>query len=373
MSSDTIHPMRETLLVPLPAKICLLGLTAEEMRRSDLLGQYPAFRSRQVHRWIYGRGVSRFQDMTDLPTDLRTTLDEQYSLELDQVETITPGRDREAYKFLFRLDDGRLIESVLINAGARRTICVSSQAGCAYGCTFCATATMGPGRNLTRREIVSQVLGVRQHMRREGFGESHNIVFMGMGEPLANLENLIPSLELLQADEGLGVGNRRITVSTVGLPPKIRELCDAPIKVRLAFSLNATTDEVRDELMPVNRRYPFREVFEELKHFQNQKRVRVSLEYVLLADVNDSDEDARRLGEFSRELNCRVNAIVYNAHPASPYQPSAPLRISAFVETLSRIAPRVTVRYSKGQDILAACGQLSTKWLERGPGGVSAP
>lgn len=346
------------------AKTCLLGLTAEEMRQTAPLRSLPAYRARQIYHWIYARGVSAFAEMTDLPLELRATLEQSCTLSLDQVEAITPGERREAYKFLFRLEDSRLIESVLINSGDRRTICVSSQAGCAYGCSFCATAAMGPGRNLSAREIVSQVLAVRQQMRHEGFGETHNIVFMGMGEPLANLRNLIPAVELLQADEGLGVGNRRITISTVGLAPQIRELAESPVKVRLAFSLNATTNEVRDRLMPINQRYPFATVFEELRYFQERKRMRVSFEYVLLRDINDSDDDAMRLGRFARDLDCKINAIVYNPHPASPFLPPAPPRVAQFVEAASRIAPSVTVRYSKGQDILAACGQLSTKWLD---------
>lgn len=336
------------------------------MRATDPLCRLPAFRARQVHGWVYGRGVAQFRAMTDLPASLREEFDRAYSLSLDQVERITPGQRLESLKFLFRLDDGRLIESVLINTARRRTICISSQAGCAYGCGFCATASMGPGRNLSRREIVSQVLAVRQHMRESGLGYSHNIVFMGMGEPLANLGNLIPALELLQADEGLGLGNRRITVSTVGLAPQIRELADASVKVRLAFSLNATTDEQRDELMPVNRKYPFRQVFEELMYFQRAKRMRVSLEYVLLRGVNDSDDDARRLGRFARELDCRINVIVYNAHPASSFLPPERDRVEEFVALATATPARVTVRQSKGRDILAACGQLSTKWQDGG-------
>lgn len=347
-----------------PAKTCLLGLTVDEMRATEPLGRLPAYRARQVHAWVYARGVAHFSAMTDLPASLREEFDHAYSLSLDQVERVTPSHGLESLKFLFKLEDARLIEAVLINAPGRHTICVSSQAGCAYGCSFCATASMGPGRNLSRREIVSQVLAVRQYMREQDLGDSHNIVFMGMGEPLANLANLIPALELLQADEGLGLGNRRITVSTVGLAPQIRELAEAPIKVRLAFSLNATTDEQRNALMPINRKYPFRAVFEELRHFQRTKRMRVSLEYVLLRGVNDSDEDARRLGQFASELDCRVNVIVYNAHPASSFLPPERERVGAFVDLAAATPARVTVRQSKGRDILAACGQLSTKWQD---------
>jgi 23S rRNA (adenine2503-C2)-methyltransferase len=226
---------------------------------------------------------------------------------------------------------------------------------------------MGAGRNLTVREIVSQVLGVRRVMREDGVAPGHNVVFMGMGEPLANLVHLVPALRLLQADEGLAIGRRRITVSTVGLPRQIRTLAESDVKVRLAFSLNATTDEVRNRLMPVNRQHPFREVFAALREFQRAKRMRVSLEYVLLRGVNDAPEDAQRLAGFARELRFKVNLIAYNPHAAAPFQPTSEEGIAAFVRAMSPIAPSVTLRYSKGRDILAACGQLSTAWRRNDP------
>jgi 23S rRNA (adenine2503-C2)-methyltransferase len=341
----------------------LLGLDAEGMRSAPgPLAGLPAFRSRQVARWLYARGETDFEAMTDIARGLREDFARHYTLDPDPVVSLTRAENDEAVKFLFGLADGRSVEAVLINAPRRKTICVSSQAGCAYGCSFCATAAMGPGRNLTVREIVSQVLAVRRHMRFESLAGAHNLVFMGMGEPLANLHNLIPALRLLQADEGLAVGRRRITVSTVGLVPQILELARAEVKVRLAFSLNATTDEARDALMPVNRKYPFREVFEAIREFQRAKKMRVTLEYVLLSGVNDSPQDARRLAGFARDLRCKVNLIRYNPHPAAPYQPADDTRTAQFVDTMYPIAPTVTLRYSKGRDILAACGQLSTVW-----------
>lgn len=347
-------------------KTLLLGLDAEQMRLAPgPLSGLPAFRSRQIARWLYVKGVTRFEEMTDIARPLREELAIHYALEPDPVVSLRRGEGDEALKFLFRLHDGKSVEAVLINSPRRRTICVSSQAGCAYGCAFCATAAMGPGRNLTAREILSQVLTVRNRMRDEGMIGGHNLVFMGMGEPLANLIHLTASLRLLQHDEGLAVGRRRITVSTVGLVPQILQLAEADVKVRLAFSLNATTDEVRSRLMPVNRKYPFPEVLEALQIYQQKKRMRVSLEYVLLKDVNDTEDDALRLADLARRYRFKVNLIAYNPHPAAPFTPTPEAGLNRFVQTMYPIAPSVTLRYSKGRDILAACGQLSTVWSEQ--------
>ncbi len=354
---------------PASQKIRLLGLAAPEMREAGgPLAELPAFRARQIARWVYARGETDFSRMTDLARPLREALDRAYTVAPDPVISIQRGGGNEAYKFLFRLDDGRSVEAVLINAPRRRTICVSSQAGCAYGCAFCATAAMGPGRNLDARELVGQVLAVRTLMREEGMTGGHNLVFMGMGEPLANLRHLIPALRLLQDDEGLAVGRRRITVSTVGLVPAIRELAESDVRVRLAYSLNATTTEVRQQLMPVEKKYPHTEVLEELAAFQRATRMRVSLEYVLLDGVNDSDDDALRLSRLARRYRFKVNLIAFNPHPAAPFAPTPESGIARFVTRMVPVAPSVTLRYSKGRDILAACGQLSTVWATPGSG-----
>lgn len=344
-------------------KIPLLGSTAEEMRRTEPLSELPPYRARQVAHWLYARGEVSFDRMTDLPLELRSRLAERYSLAPDLIADVQRAPSGEADKHLFRLADGRLVEAVLIRTPERITFCVSSQAGCAYGCDFCATAKMGPGRNLTVREIVSQIVTLRAALRNEGRDPVHNVVFMGMGEPLQNLDNLIGALRLLQDPDGLAIGWRRITVSTVGLIPQIRALAESDVSVRLAYSLSGTTDEVRSRLMPINRKYPFRGVFEALAYYQERTKTRVTLEYVLLNGINDSLSDAERLGGFAQELGCKVNLIMYNAHPAAPYQPTPLERILRFQAIVETSAP-VTLRQSKGQDILAACGQLSTRWRE---------
>lgn len=354
-------------------RVSLLGLTTGEMRIAPgPLAELPPFRARQVARWIYGRGETRFEAMTDIAASLRPELDRHYTADPDPTISLQRADGNEAIKFLFRLDDGRRVEAVLINTGTRRTICVSSQAGCAYDCSFCATAAMGPGRNLSVREIVSQVLAVRRQMRDDRIEGGHNIVFMGMGEPLANLNALLPSLRLLQADEGLAIGRRRITVSTVGLPRQIIALADSDVKVRLAFSLHATTEESRTRLMPVNAKHPFVEVFRALHYFQRTQRMRVTLEYLLLEGVNDTVDDARRLAGFAQKLRCKVNLIAFNPHPAAPFRPTSQDGMAAFVRAMDPIAPSVTMRYSKGREILAACGQLSTTWTEQDQPGALA-
>lgn len=346
------------------ARVPLLGSTVEEMRAHGPLAELPAYRARQVYRWVYGRGEHDFEAMTDLPKDLRPVLRAHYSLDPSPVVTTQRALDDEAVKFLLRLDDGRHIETVLINTPQRKTICVSSQVGCAYGCTFCATAKMGAGRNLTPREILSQLFAVRSFMETQGLGAVHNVVFMGMGEPLANYHNVVATLRLMEDDHGMGIGWRRITVSTVGLEPQIRRLADGDVPVRLAYSLSATTDEVRSELMPINRKYPFRKVLDALTYFREKRGTRPTLEYVLLKQINDTAQDARRLADLARSHGCKINLIVYNPHPAAPYEPSTHETIQRFMEVVYPLAPAVTLRYSKGRDILAACGQLSTVWEE---------
>ncbi len=340
----------------------LYGLEADDMAALPPFSDQPPFRSRQVARWLYNRGVSDFDRMSDLSKEIRARLSTSCAVRRLRPDLATEAADGGATKYLFRLDNGaRSIEAVWIRADRRDTLCVSSQAGCAYGCTFCATGAMRAGRNLTSGEILSQVASLREEMGKRGAMEIHNIVFMGMGEPLANYAEVARSLRILCGEPGFGMAARRITVSTVGLIPEIRRLAEEPLDVRLAFSLNATTDETRDRIMPVNRKYPFRKVFDALREYQERKESPVTLEYVLLKGVNDARADAHRLADFARSLQCKVNLIAYNAHPYAPFEAVDDARIEEFRKwMLPSAMTTITVRWSKGRDIQAACGQLAT-------------
>ncbi|MBD3162230.1 MAG: 23S rRNA (adenine(2503)-C(2))-methyltransferase RlmN [Candidatus Eisenbacteria bacterium] len=339
------------------------GLSPRQIATLPVLEGESAYRGRQIARWIYEAGARRFEEMTDLSKEIRARLESACVIGRLDPESEETAADDGATKYLFRLRDGRTVEAVWIRDEGRDTLCVSSQAGCAYGCTFCATAAMRAGRDLTPGEILSQVAFLRDAIARRGGSEAHNLVFMGMGEPLANYDGVVGALRILVSRPGFGLAHRRITVSTVGLEPGIRRLTREPLGVRLAFSLNATTDTVRSELMPINRKYPFRRVFEALREYQERKRAPVTLEYVLLRGINDRVEDAERLARFARSLQCKVNLIAYNPHAFARYEPVPDPEIEAFRRRMLPIAGRVTitVRWSKGRDIAAACGQLATR------------
>lgn len=343
------------------AKANLYGLGVEEIRALEPFRGEPRFRALQIARWMYARGASTFDGMSDVSRQLRSRLDEGYAIRRLQPAGESSAGDDSATKYLFALADGARVEAVWIRDPRRDTLCISSQAGCAYGCTFCATATMKAGRDLDPGEIVSQVAALRERMADAERLSVHNIVFMGMGEPLANYDNVVRALRLLTGEPGLGIAARRITISTVGLEPAIYRLAEEPLGVRLAFSLNATDDETRSRLMPVNRKYPFKKVFDALRAYQAAKGEPVTLEYVLLEGVNDTPDDARRLAGFARSLQCKVNLIAYNPHRFAPFRTVPDPAIEAFRRHMLPIAGNVsiTVRWSKGRDIQAACGQLA--------------
>lgn len=349
------------------AKLNLYGLTVEQIAAIDLLTGEPRFRATQIARWLYRDRITSFEEMTNLTKPLRGRLSAACTIDRIAPTESRAAEDETATKYLFNLVDGRNVEAVWIRDSGRHTLCISSQAGCAYGCTFCATATMKAGRNLTSGEMLAQVDSLRAEMTKRRIDEVPNLVFMGMGEPLANYEELVQALHLICGEPGFGMAARRITISTVGLVPEIRRLAQEPLGIRLSFSLNATTDEVRSSLMPVNRKHPFRSVFGALRDYQQAKETPVTLEYVLLKGVNDTSADAKRLGQFARSLQCKVNLIAYNPHAFAPYKPLSDPEIEAFRAAMLPFAPRVTitVRWSRGRDIDAACGQLA---VAPGPG-----
>jgi 23S rRNA (adenine2503-C2)-methyltransferase len=353
MSSESVAP---------ESRSSLIGLGADEIAILPALAGQPGYRARQVASWIYRKGARDFAAMTNLSAALRERLGQAHSLERLPVVAERVSGDGSTRKFLFGTPDGRSVEAVLIRALDRDTVCVSTQIGCAYGCAFCATGAMGWARDLTPGEILSQVLAVRDRLKLLGTAGFFNLVFMGMGEPLANYDALVRSIRVLQGDFGLGIGRRRMTVSTVGLPERIRRLAGEEVAVRLALSLNATENATRSTLMPINRTHPIEEVLPALVEYHARTGNRVTLEYVLIDGVNDSLEDARRLARMATESGCKVNLIRFNAHPLTELRPSPPARIEAFRREMLPIAPTVTLRESRGGDILAACGQLSSAY-----------
>jgi len=356
-----------TALFPNPSA---LDLTPDGL--TDLLAEagQPAYRAQQVLRWLY-RGVRSFDEMTDLPKPLRSALAERLSATTLTPERVSRSADGLTAKVLFRLPDGAQLEAVhMRHAGAkgkvRTTICVSSQAGCAYGCTFCATGRGGYGRNLTAGEIVEQALFFLRE--EEGTGDGRplaatarpitNIVFMGMGEPFANYENVMQAVRALNAPWGLGLGSRHITVSTVGLVTAIRRFAAEPLQAGLAISLHAPTDAVRDQIMPVNRKFPLEQLLAACREYVAATGRRITFEYVLLAGVNDADEHARALVRLLHGLLCHVNLIPMNPIEGADFRRPAQARIQAFAAVLDHAGLAATVRDTQGGDIQAACGQL---------------
>jgi 23S rRNA (adenine2503-C2)-methyltransferase len=313
------------------------------------------FRARQVFRWIYRRGVTDFERMTDLSHRLRTALAAEFSVDTPAVVKDDRSADGTR-KLLLELADGRQIESVFIPDTPSMTFCVSTQVGCAMGCDFCLTGRMGLVRHLTAGEIAAQVrlLAAATGLLDRPF----NIVLMGMGEPLHNYDNTLKALRILHTESGLAVSPRRVTLSTVGIVPGLERLAGEAIMPNLAVSLHATTDEQRTALVPPNRKYPLTEILEVCRRFPLKRRNRITFEYVLLADVNDTAEDARRLVRLMSGLKAKVNLIPLNPAPGIPYRRPSNERVDRFAQILADHRITVSVRKSRGRDIRAACGQL---------------
>ncbi len=328
----------------------------------------PTYRARQILRWVYQRDARSFSEMSDLSKRLRERLAASFVIAGPRLVRLARAQDRTR-KLLFGLADGARIESVLIPAESsdRLTLCISSQVGCAMGCAFCATATLGLARNLAAHEIVDQVLEARHELAEAAAaGEPQsaitNVVFMGMGEPLHNTEEVVRAIGILTADWGVGLSPRRITVSTVGLVPQIERLL-RDTKVNLAVSLSATTDALRTRLMPVNRKYPLAALLGACRKLPLPRRKRITFEYVMLAGENDSLGDASRLGKLLAGIPAKVNLIPFNRFPGSAFESSERAAIEAFRAALLRQGVHATVRESRGSDIQAACGQLAAAEL----------
>ena len=322
------------------------------------------FRAGQIFKWLYIRQVDTFEQMTDLSKDLRTLLADSFTIPRLVLEDRQVSMDKTE-KYLFRLADGRHIESVLIPEKDHVTLCVSSQVGCAHDCQFCLTAKGGLVRNLAVSEIIAQIRDARFYLIQKGMDPKKlsNIVFMGMGEPLANYKNLIAALKIiLDSDYGLKFSSKRVAVSTCGLVPKITQL-GLDTDVNLAVSLNATTNKVRSQLMPINRKYPLEELLEACRTFTLKPRSKITIEYILMKGVNDSREDALRLVKLLLPLKAKVNLIPFNEHDKSDFKRPPKSDSNAFLQILLDKNFTAIIRKSKGDDISAACGQLKAKLM----------
>lgn len=342
-------------------KINLKDLTLQELTTFIKGLGLSAYRANQIFSWLYRPKIHSFSQMTDLSQKVREQLDK-----IAEIPEFSPSTREQSedgtVKYGFTLSDGLVIESVLIPDDSRHTLCVSSQAGCAMGCDFCLTGTMGLKRNLSPSEIVNQVKYVQDELAVHN-SKVNNLVFMGMGEPLANFNNLIKSINILLEQRGLNFSERKITVSTCGLVPKIKELGEKT-KVNLAISLHATRDEVRDRLMPVNRTYPIGTLLEACRNYPLPKRKRIMIEYVLLEGINDSDKDANELAKILHGIPCKINLLPFNESSPLPYCRPSQERIDKFQDILRRADYTILVRDSRGSDISAACGQLANESSE---------
>ena len=336
-------------------KTDIMDLSPEQLRQWLTDRKIASYRSGQISRWIYQRQVDSFAAMTDIGKPLRERLESRFTIGRLRQIRVEQSRDGSR-KYLFGLGDGNRIESVLIPERGHATLCISSQVGCALGCRFCMTGKGGLVRNLTRGEIVAQVRDIRRGL--DDPGRLTNIVLMGMGEPLANFDQVVSALDtLLDSSEGFGFAARRITLSTAGLASKLEEL-GRRVPVNLAVSLNASENRTRDWLMPINRTYPIEQLLDACRRYRLRPHRRITFEYILIKDVNDSEADARRLVRLLRPLKSKINLIPFNPHPGSQMQRPTEAVVERFLQILIDHHYTAIIRRSKGEDISAACGQL---------------
>ena len=341
-------------------KVDLKNLSPPELNEFLATFGKEHYRSIQILRWLYQKGVHSFDEMTNLSKRFRQELDQ-----VSYVSTLHPLQVEQARdgtkKFLFQLEDGNRIESVLIPDKRRLTLCLSTQVGCAFGCRFCLTGKMGWKRDLSASEIVNQILGARETI--EGKSSITNIVLMGMGEPLSNYDNTIKAIHLMHHPDAFKFSSRRITLSTVGLLPELERLTKEKISFRLAISLNASDEETRSQLMPVNRRYPLKKILEMCRNFPLKPRARITFEYVMVDGINDSLRDAKRLLRMLRNIPSKINLIPLNEAQGIPFKRPLDEKVKRFQEILMEGGLTVIIRTSKGEEISAACGQLQAKPL----------
>lgn len=347
-------------------RIPLIGLTAEELKELMAQNGLPAFRAKQVWHWIYHRGAKDFDSMGNLPKELRSQLAEKYAIDRPKVITEQKSSDG-TIKWLLAMSDGQQVEAVFIPEAKRGTLCVSSQVGCTLTCKFCHTGTQPLVRNLGAHEILQQIMYARDALgewpakdKKDEGRDLTNIVMMGMGEPLYNYDNVAKTLRICMDEEGLGISKRRITLSTSGVVPQIIQ-CGEELNVNLAISLHAPTDELRSSIMPINNKYPLKDLLDACRNYPGVSDIRrITFEYVMLKDVNDRDEDARNLAKLLRDIPCKINIIPFNSWPGSGYECSTDERVASFARILENAGYDAPVRRPRGRDILAACGQLKS-------------
>ena len=332
-------------------------LTLKELEAKIAALGKEKYRSRQLFKWIYNKNTFDFGEMSNIPKSLRVILADMFKIDQLEIKEVSTSRDG-SMKFGFIGEDGSLIESVLIPEKERNTLCVSSQLGCRMGCKFCVTGKIGFIRNLTVSEIIGQLMGAKQHL---GHRKITNIVFMGMGEPIDNLDNLLHALEILKDPMGLDFSHRKITLSSAGLTGGLKTI--GPKVASIAISLNAADDKTRSYLMPINRLYPIGEIINFVRNFEGDKRTRITFEYVLIRDINDSPADAKLLGEILKGLKCKINLIPYNESPYIDFKAPSDKTVEQFHAYLLGKHFTVIVRDSRGRDINGACGQLGMKYL----------
>jgi 23S rRNA (adenine2503-C2)-methyltransferase len=347
-------------------KMNIEAFSREELQARLIAMGLKKYRADQVLTWIYTHHALSFDAMTNIAKPEREILASAFFISKPSIIRTEVSAD-STRKFLFQLEDRHTIESVLIPDEDRQTLCISSQVGCQQACRFCLTGSGGFTRNLKAYEITGQVLEIARILKEEGRRRITNIVLMGMGEPLANFDEVVTALKVITSEKGLGFSPRRVTVSTDGLVPEIDLLAASGVKVNLAVSLNATTDEVRDRIMPVNKRYPIKELLAACKRFPLEPRRRITFEYVMLKGVNDFVEDARRLAKLLRGIKCKVNLIPFNPFPGSEFKRPDDSAVRRFQEILLDSHYTALVRESRGRDISAACGQLREKADARAP------
>jgi 23S rRNA (adenine2503-C2)-methyltransferase len=335
------------------------NLTLEELKKEIVDMQEPAYRARQIFFWLYQRGVPNFDEMSNIPRPLRDKLDQNYNISTLKLSEHLKSTDR-AEKFLFQLSDGNFIESVLIYAKNRKTICLSTQVGCKFVCSFCASGLKGFIRNLTPAEITNQILFLQHNLKHK----ITNYVLMGMGEPLDNYENTSKAIMIMNDPEGMGIGARRITISTCGIIPGIKKLEDLELQVNLSVSLHATNNNLRDELIPINRRYPLEKLIKACEDFVDATGRMITLEYVLIKGKNDSLKDADELAKIAKKLKAKVNLVPYSTIPNLNFQSTGRRNTNIFMNRLINRGVNATLRESKGKDIQAACGQLAGRARE---------